>query len=244
MARLLEFFKKDSLSNRLDKIKQGDRVEREKLIGEYIPFIIKTVSEKTNRYIESENSEEYSIGLEAFNEAIDKYEKDKGAFISFAQLVIQSRITDYLRRMKKHEGTVPISQLCEEENQMLDSNFQTEDFTKSYDLKYEIVEFEDKLRNFHINFSDLVQEAPKHYDTRMNALRIARYIAEHPELKEELLRKKTLPGSRLIQELNVTLKILKRSRKFIIAAVLIFDSEFELLKQYISCIEGGAANDL
>ncbi len=238
----MEFFKRDSLIHRLDKIKQGNSEEREKLIREYIPFIIKTVSDKTNRYIESENSDEYSIGLEAFNQAIDKYEKDKGAFIAFAQLVIQSRITDYFRQTKKSESTIPISQFEEEERYFIEENLQTEDFSKSYDLKDEIKEFEKKLSIFDISFTDLVQEAPKHVDTRMNALKIARHIADNRGLKEELLRKKTLPGSQLTNELSVTLKMLKRSRKFIIAAVLIFDSDLELLKQYISNVEGGAAN--
>lgn len=244
MAHLLEFFKKDSLSLRLDKIKQGDGEEREKIIEEYLPFIIKTVSEKTNRYIESENSEEYSIGLEAFNEAIDKYDKIKGGFISFAQLVIQSRITDHLRRSKKHERTIPISQFEEEEYGAVENGFKIEDFTRAYDLKYEIFELEEKLSQYNISFRDLVRESPKHLDTRLNALRVARHIMENPTLMEELMRKKTLPGTDITREMNVTLKMLKRSRKFIIAAVLILDSQMECLKQYLSHCEGGAADDL
>lgn len=84
MARLFDVLKKDSLTKRLKKVKQGDEEEREKIIQEYIPFIIKTISDKMNRYIESENSEEYSIGMEAFNEAIDKYDFSRGSFITFA----------------------------------------------------------------------------------------------------------------------------------------------------------------
>ena len=83
MARLLDFFSKNSLGKRIEHIQSGDKLEREKLIEEYIPFIIKTISSLTNRYVESENSEEYSIGLEAFNEAIDRYEAKKGSFIAF-----------------------------------------------------------------------------------------------------------------------------------------------------------------
>lgn len=242
MARLINFFKKDSLTNRLDKIKQGNKEERENLIQEYIPFIIKTVSSKTNRYIESENSEEFSIGLEAFNQAIDKYDKDKGAFIAFAELVIQSRITDYMRQTKKFNTTIPISQFEEEESYILEESLRTEDFSKEYELKDEIEEFEQSLKEFDISFSDLVKEAPKHKDTRLNAMSIARYISENHGLKEELMRKKTLPGSKLIKELDITLKVLKRSRKFIIAAVLIYDSDLDILKQYISNLEGGAAD--
>lgn len=80
----------------------GDKQEREKIIEEYIPFIMKTVSTVTNKYIESENSEEYSVGLEAFNEAINKYDSKSGNFISFAKIVISSRTKDYLRKTKKN----------------------------------------------------------------------------------------------------------------------------------------------
>ena len=90
-----------SVEKRLEVIKGGDLEERNKLIEDYIPFIIKTVSKQLNRYIETENSDEFSIGLIAFNEAIEKYNSDKGIFLKFAELVISNRIKDNLR--KKHQ---------------------------------------------------------------------------------------------------------------------------------------------
>ena len=244
MTRLVDFFKKNSLTKRLEKIKMGDCDERGKMIEEYIPFIIKTISNITNKYIESENSEEYSIGIEAFNEAIDKYECSKGSFISFSELVIRSRILDYIRKIKKHEVSIPISQFQGEEIDHIKKQLQTKDFTESFAFKNEIEEFETKLEQFNITFLDLLKESPKHIDTRANGLRIAKYIVDNKKLKEELMRKKTLPSTKLRTELGVTVKILKRSRKFIIAAVLILDSDLERLKNYISQTKGGVINDL
>lgn len=244
MARLFDVLKKDSLTKRLKKVKQGDEEEREKIIQEYIPFIIKTISDKMNRYIESENSEEYCIGMEAFNEAIDKYDFSRGSFITFAEMVIKSRITDYLRKMKSHHAMIPISQCQEEERHKIESCFRMEDFTETFALKDEIKQLEEKLKSFGIHFSDLVKEAPKHKDTRINGIRIASHIVSNERLMEEFMRKKSLPSSKLIQELNVTAKILKRSRKFIIATVLILGSDLEILKNYIGQTEGGAINDL
>ncbi|KXG75634.1 RNA polymerase sigma-I factor [Thermotalea metallivorans] len=242
MARLFNFLKKDSLTNRLEKIKGGDSKEREKFIEEYIPFIIKTVSNTTNRYIESENSEEYSIGLEAFNEAIDKYEASRGSFIAFAELVIKSRVTDYLRKTSKYMVAIPISQYDEEQEQQVEAQLKTEDFTEAFALKAEMKALEDRLKAFDITFADLVHEAPKHADTRLNGIRIAKYIASHAGLKDELYRKKALPGSKIVKELDVTLKMLKRSRKFIIATLLILDSNLDLLKNYIDEVEGGVVH--
>lgn len=242
--RLLEILRSDSIVSRLDKAKAGDSLEKEKLIQEYIPFIIKTVSNKINRYIESENSEEYSIGLMAFNEAIEKYEKSKGSFIAFAELVIKSRITDFLRKSIKYNEIFVLDNFEEREVDSGIVHDPSNDFSEAIVLKDEIKELEKTLRIFDITFSDLVEEAPKHADTRQKSLMIAKYIASNPELKEELLRKKNLPSSQLVKTLNITPKILKRSRKFIIATVLIIDSDLDIIRDYISKVGGGVVNDI
>ncbi|WP_099192435.1 RNA polymerase sigma-I factor [Tepidibacter mesophilus] len=239
MADLLKIFKKNSLVKRLDRIKMGDKLEREKIIEEYIPFIIKTVSSVTNRYIESENSEEYSVGLEGFNEAIDKYESKYGNFISFAKLVISSRTKDYLRKIKKDSKVISINQFPKEEQEKIYNNLKTKDFVEASILKEEIKTFENKLSDFDITFNDLLNEAPKHKDTRMNAINIAKYIFENDSIKMELMTKKRIPNSKIIKDLNVTQKILKRSRKFIIATVLILEGDSDLLKSYITLDEEG-----
>lgn len=239
MTDLLKIFKKNSLVKRLDRIKMGDKLEREKIIEEYIPFIIKTVSSVTNRYIESENSEEYSVGLEAFNEAINKYESKSGNFISFAKIVISSRTKDYLRKIKKDSKVISINQFPKEEQENIHNNLKTQDFVESVVLKEEIKTFENKLNGFDITFNDLLNEAPKHNDTRINAINIAKYIFENNSIKMELMEKKRIPNSKIIKDLNVTQKILKRSRKFIIAAVIILEGDSDLLKSYITLDKEG-----
>ncbi|MEW9123814.1 MAG: RNA polymerase sigma-I factor [Thermotaleaceae bacterium] len=243
MARLFNFLKKDTFTNRLTKIKSGNKEEREKFIEEYIPFVIKTISNHINCYLDSKNCDEYSIGLEAFNEAIDKYEVAKGAFIPFAELVIKSRITDYLRKVKKHEKNLSIHQL-EEEGHWIEAQRDVEDLIETIELKEEIKILEERLKTFQISFRDLAAESPKHRDTRKNAIEIARFIVKEERLKDELLRKKVLPNSQLVQRMDVTMKMLKRSRKFIIATVLILDSELEGLKQYIEEGKGGASHGI
>ena len=58
------------------------------LIERHMPFLIRTVSNFTGRYISVENDEEFSIGLLAFAEAVKRYEPDRGNFLSFAKLVM------------------------------------------------------------------------------------------------------------------------------------------------------------
>ena len=70
--------------------------DKNKIIQDHIPFIIKTVSDLTGRYVTLDD-DEMSIALLAFNEAIDKYDNTKGAFLAFARLVIRSRLLTYLQ---------------------------------------------------------------------------------------------------------------------------------------------------
>lgn len=225
------------LENRIKKAKAGDIEEREVLINDYIPFIIKTVSNTLNRYIESEDSDEYIIGLEAFNEAIDKYDPGKGKFISFASIVIRSRVTDFMRRQKRYNDELMKCVSDQEDHQSYD----TED---NLDLKAEIEEFEDRLKSFGITLNELVRQCPKHKDSRLNALRIARYIYSNGELKQELIRKRRLPVTSITRALSVSEKLINYNRIFIIASVLILDSDMECLKCYISEVVGGAENDI
>lgn len=51
--------------------------DKNAFIKQHIPFIIKTVSQITGQYV-TLNQNEMSIALLAFNEAIDKYEEERG----------------------------------------------------------------------------------------------------------------------------------------------------------------------
>ena len=73
------------------------------LIENHMPFIIKSISDVTGRYVSCENDEELSVGLLGFHEAIERYDNEKGHFLSFAKLVIGSRIKNYLKSENKHQ---------------------------------------------------------------------------------------------------------------------------------------------
>lgn len=238
MAKILNFItrEKNPLEMRLRKIKEGDKLEREKLIEDYTPFIIKGITKVTNRYIETDNDDEYSIGLQAFNEAIDKYESERGSFLNFAQLLIRSRVIDFMRKAKSRGVMVSIDDENVNEGD-LGCLAVTEDFTYSYEIKEQIVNLERNLMEFQISMKDLLETSPKHVDTRLNSIEIARYMIEDNEIKEELYRKKTIPVNKLIMKKNVSRKVLKRNRKFIIATALILDSNSQLLKNYITEVE-------
>lgn len=244
LTHLSKFLSKDHLIERITRIKNGDFEERDRFIQDYIPFIIKDLSNILNKYIESENSDEYMIGLEAFNEAIDKFDFSRGNFLSFASLVIRSRIIDYMRKNNSAIITTSIDQY--DENDILGARNKLEInlHNENIDLQLELMVFKEKLNDFDITFCDLVENCPKHNDTRSDALKTARYIVEHKEEKEFLYSKKRLPYLTLVTQLGISRKFFDRNKTFIIASVLILDSDLDIIKTYICDAERRSKNDL
>jgi len=60
----------DDFISTLRQIKEGNHQLREEFISEYKPFILKVTSNATGKYIDTRNSDEFSIALSAFNEAM------------------------------------------------------------------------------------------------------------------------------------------------------------------------------
>ena len=220
------------VEKRLEAIKGGDLEERNKLIEDYVPFVIKTVSKQLNRYIETENCDEFSVGLIAFNEAIDRHENDRGNFIKFAELVISNRIKDTLR--KKNRQPKEISYEDWSDNEFIKfpclSNVIDEE---TIDLREEIERYEKELARFQITFEMLAEETPKHKDTKAKAMMISEFISKEDSIVEELYKKRRLPLSKIVLKFGTTTKVIKRSRKYIISLVVIFTGGFTQLKDWV-----------
>ena len=201
------------------------------LIKEYMAFIIKTVSSVTGRYVCIDNDEEFSIGLLAFKEAVDKYSDDRGAFHSFARLVISSRIKNHLVKENKHNKVESLEKL-NESGINIDDIHKTPLESSDY-LSIEISELQNELNKFGFSFEDLVEEAPKHDDTRKRAISISEDINNDIDLKNIMYEKRRLPIKRVSLKCSVSEKIIKTSKKFIISVVVILDKNFRNLKLWV-----------
>jgi len=237
VTKLLKYFQKRlSLEDRIKCIQEGNDKDRNELIKEYIPFIQKTASQQLDRFIEIENNDMYSISLMAFNEAIDKYNSQKGSFLSFASMVIKSRIIDQLRKESKSSSLV-FSSIEDNENFEQSGLLAVDSFESKLETREDMNQLIKRMAEFDVTLDDLVNESPKHMDTRLMAIKIGRYIFENKELRDKLVKTLNLPSNQIIYELQVSKKILQRSRKFIIAIVLILDSNLDTMKYYITQIE-------
>jgi len=223
----------------------GNSMARENLIKSYTPFILKTASKVSGRYIRMGEDDEASIGLMAFNEAIDCFDTGKNtSFLSFAETVIKRRLIDHFRKESALEKKiVPLSSLEEEDDEnpastyyYLEAKQSVEEFqqkTAAAERKEEIVLLTGKLKEFGITFQELVEFSPKHEDARVRAMEVAKIIAGDNYLKTYLLTKKELPLKLLEQKVGISRKTLERQRKYIIAVTLILIDDFDHLRQYI-----------
>ena len=77
------------------------------LIRNYIPFIRSEASKCISKPC-TEQNDEFSIAMIAFHEAILGYERSRGAFLSYAAMLIRSRILDYQRKEARHQKTISL----------------------------------------------------------------------------------------------------------------------------------------
>lgn len=242
MTKLLNIFKKKkTLEERVKDIQNGNEEDRNNLIEDYIPFIKKILSNQLGKYIEVENNDEFSIGLIAFNEAIEKYDEKRGNFLTFASMVIKSRLIDQLRSESRRSKEVYMSQLKsdEEDDNYTENIMAIEGFEAGIETRLDMATLVENMKYFDVSLEDLINHAPKHRDTRISAINIGKYVFENTHLREKFLKTKNLPTSDLMRDLKVSKKVIQRSRKFIIAIILILNSDLDTLKEYISHNERG-----
>ncbi|HEY9061148.1 MAG TPA: RNA polymerase sigma-I factor [Pseudobacteroides sp.] len=244
----IKFFKKqkqenDPLRDIIAKIHRGDFALKEKFISDYRPFILQSVSRVTGRYIDPANSEEYSVGLMAFDEAINCYDENQSRnFLNFSDQVIRRRIIDFLRKNSKAQVEYPFTYFESEENNNFEEKYLKVDYDTSTDnveVEEEIIAFKRELMRFNISLSSLASCAPKHKDSKQLCIKLARLIADNQLLYDKFMRTGNIPITDLMKITKVYHGTVERNRKFIIAMVLIIKSNLNILQGYVRDVEGG-----
>ncbi len=232
--------KKRTLEDTVLLIQKGDQQLQNELIEQYKPFIAKTVSSVCKRYI-YENDDEFSIGLIAFNDAIEKYSTDKGSsLLAFAELVIKRKVIDYIRQEARHPHMINLDLQEHEEGEFsqskIESDLSIEEYTKANEQEHrkeEIVYFQHCLKDFQLTFAEIVEQSPKHSDARQNAILVAKELVNDEKLRDYLYTKKQLPVKQLEAKVSVSRKTIERNRKYIIGMAIILSGDFVYLKDYI-----------
>ncbi len=227
----------------IGQIRSGDQTARETLIGSYTPYITRIAARVCGRFISPVNDEELSIGLLAFNEAIDAFDPEQGTrFLSFAQTVIRRRLIDYLRRQKKYQAETSLDMYREAAEgpntaeppglvRRAAEEFAAQDAGRS--LQEEILQYREELAGFNISLQELTAVSPRHRDARQRAIEVARLISRSPEMSTHLRSRKELPLKELAETVGLSRKTLERQRKYIIAIALVFLGDYVYLADYL-----------
>ncbi len=225
------------IAENIIKIKNGDSVLRESFISDYKPFILKTASKFTKKYIEIENSEEFSIALMAFNQAIDDYDEEKNHhFLSFAELVIKRRLINYTKKETKFREIYPFSFFEYNKVNTLENTIAEKSIHlhfENFETREEILIYTEKLKKFGISFNDLIAKTPKHMDSKQQMLNVSRIIAENDYLYQKLDKKLQIPMTDLMPLIGINSKTVERNRKYIIAACIAMRSDLEIIKGFL-----------
>ncbi|WP_188695888.1 RNA polymerase sigma-I factor [Pullulanibacillus camelliae] len=230
-----------TLEDRIMLIQNGDETLRNKIIHIYQPFIKKVISKVCNRFIDH-SMDEFSIGLFAFNEAINQYKTGQGSkFLTFADMVIRRRIIDFIRKEARQSKNIYLDQAeIEDDSQQDESYLEQKAALEYFEEKQQIEErieqieaYKVLLKQYGISFKSLSKHCPKHIDARENAKVIANILVSNEQLSQYLQEKKQLPIKELLQFVSCSRKTIERNRKYIIALSLIYLGQFHALQPYV-----------
>ncbi|WP_195853129.1 hypothetical protein [Aerococcus sanguinicola] len=101
------------------------------------------------------------------------------------------------------------------------------------DMKVEIEAWKEDLEDFAITLEQLADEAPKHRDTRERAIDISEASSKKRAITDHLFTKKRLPIRKMSRTFDVTEKVIKGSKTFIISVIIIFVKEYRAILDWI-----------
>ncbi len=213
--------KRVALEEKVWKAKDNAQILND-LLSEYKPFIQKAVYETCQRYVEWGRDEELSIGLLAFEEAIKRFDPNRGNFLSLARRTIRSRVIDYLRKEKTPFHT-----------DIDDVKEQVVDQSVTNLIAEEITELQEELAKYDISFHDLPTISPVKRKLREELKQAAKVMATTPILINHFLQKEQLPVSALVKKTGISHKKVERNRTYLITLSMIWYLDLPLLQDYI-----------
>ncbi|OPL07652.1 MAG: hypothetical protein AVO33_04165 [delta proteobacterium ML8_F1] len=224
-----------TLEERVLTIKD-DPGEIEALMKEYDPLIRSLVLRRTGK-TSRDAMDEYNLALFAFTEAVQRYDKNRGPFLNFLRLVVNSRLTQYYRSSRGNEGVISVDFSSPTPEVLGAANAASEALHSSKEEKNAIAEeieaFKEDLKAWNLTMQDLVNHSPKQKRLREAYMTSARVILENPYIHREFLDKKRLPIEKIKKLQKIPQKTLERGRIYIIGLVIILSGDYDHIRGYI-----------
>lgn len=227
-----------SINERVVNIRENE-YEINQLVEEYKPFIASCTEKVAGRYVRYGEDDELSIAMLGFVEAIKSFNNDKGNFLPFAQNVIKRRLIDYYRKEKRNSNVISLNEYTEAGDDEFDLSaaeaLQVHSTREESEYrKLEIEQLKKELDTWDISFFDLAESSPKQLKTRTICSNATRYLLSRPELVRVVKEKRYLPVAEISKALGIPRKFIERSRKYIIAVVIISTGDYQYIQDYVS----------
>ena len=225
----------------LTRARNGETQARNDLIELFRPYILKVAAKFCNRRLDWENDEELSVALMAFNEAIDGFDAEQGAaFSSYVYLVINRRLTDYMRRENKYKARSILKNDISEFIPAAGSIDSDGDFERIF-WQDEIHSLVSKLNTYGISMKDLVAASPKHKRVRLKLAYIAYEINLDKNLSLYIKKNCRLPVKEICLRFHVRRKFVETWRRYLLTLfVILSDDDLVMVREYVgSLVEEG-----
>ena len=218
---------------------KGDARVRENLIADSIPWIRKVVRKHTFM-ISVENTDEFSIALDAFNTAIDRFSTDKQIpFRTYASIIIRNRLIDWNRqRSAVHReqsfsdmavGPIPYEDRLEDPSSGIAfADIESED---------SMIEVEYRLSLFGLSLDGLIDHFPKQRPTLLFCVKAARSLSDDRELFEKTMTARRLPASEIARRMGESAKRVDKYRSCILLLAILLQSDLFLIRSYVAILE-------
>lgn len=232
----------DTLEKQVHRAK-SDKALLNRIITEQQGFASMCIRDFKGKYGIISEDDESTIALLALEEAILKYEPEKGKFHTYAKLVIQRRLIDEYRRNKKNFEQLnrSLDQPGEEDDEgtgqtryeVVASLRQSRTEEDRAHLQTDVQLYAEALQHYDLTYADLVDASPKNDDTKALYQQMAAWLASDPRYRKAIEDNGRVPLAELEAEFGMNRKKLERGRRYILAMYVLITGDFDRLKSYI-----------
>jgi RNA polymerase sigma factor len=221
----------------LELVRTGNDEYRDQLIADHLSLIKRTVRLFTRSFW-VEDRDEYSIALQAFNLAIDRYQAGSPVpFANYARLLMKNRLIDWYRRCRSCPATVSLSddeagdgipladRLSDPRSEHVQQDLEYADAAMRVQLQ---------LQAFGLSLAQAVARFPVHSDSKRLCMRLAVLLEQDEPLYSRLLQTRRLPTRDLALLSQVPQKTIERNRTSIILLAVLMRSDLEQFRTYIA----------
>jgi RNA polymerase sigma factor len=223
------------LSEKINLAK-NDKSCLNQLTNEYMPFIKKSVSGVFSR---SQMRQDFlTEAMLGFIQSVKTYNEDKGAFISYAQIVIRNRLINAAKKEAAiHKPLFYVAASSQKDEREIQEHEIAErqyyELAARKEAQMEITELNSTFAQWGFTWSDLLKCCPKQRRSRGSCHEVVRALIADKQLLAEMLKTGRLPIKRVCALSGKPEKMLEKYRRYISALVLILEGDYPYIHSFL-----------